>query len=113
MYLTFLTDTSYWLMVLLIAPVSYVQNMAFTAASRSRNSGDPSYHRKCAYASNGIWIACQFFIWSRVWPAFNDGNYIELLPVAIIYTLATSEGSVQMMRRLLRTETGKQRVGVR
>ena len=74
----FLTNISYWLTVLLIAPVAYVQNMAFTA--------EPSTARL---------------------------NYIELLLVAIIYTLATAEGSVRMMRRLLRTETGKRKVGAR
>lgn len=108
---TFVTNYTYWLMVLLIMPVSFIQNMAFTAVSRSRNAGDPSYHRRCAYASNGIYILCQFFIWSRVWPAFNTGNYIELLPVAIIYVLSTAEGSVFMMKRLLRTETGMRKVG--
>ncbi len=113
MNFAFVFSTTYWLMLLLLAPVAYVQNMAFTAASRSRNSGDPAYHRRCAYVSNGVWFVCQFFIWSRIWPAFESGNYIELIPVALVYTLATAEGSVQMMRRLLRTETGKQKVGAR
>lgn len=113
MDLGFAYSLSYWLMVVFIAPVAFAQNMAFTAVSRSRNSGDPAYHRRCAYVSNGIWFACQFFIWTRVWPAFDSGNYVELLPVAVVYVLATAEGSVAMMKRLLRTETGKRKVGAR
>lgn len=110
---SFACNLTYWITVAFIAPVAFVQNMAFTAVSRSRNSGDPAYHRRCAYASNGIWFLCQFFIWSRVWPAFDSGNYIELLPVAVIYLLTTAEGSVMMMKRLLKTETGKRKVGAR
>jgi hypothetical protein len=34
--------------LLLLAVVSFVQTMAFTWVSRSRNSGDPSYHRYAA-----------------------------------------------------------------
>lgn len=109
----FILSYIYWLTIAAIAIVSFIQNMVFTAVSRSRNSGDPKYHRRCAYFSNGIWFVCQFFIWSRIWKAFDNGNLIELIPVAIVYVLATAEGSVVMMKILLKKETGKRRVGAR
>jgi hypothetical protein len=94
-----------------IIPVAFVQNMVFTAVSRSRNSGDPSYHRKWAYLSNFIWLICQFFIWKHFWAAFNSNAYWAMAIMAIFYTVSTAEGSVLMMRKMLAMETGKQKVG--
>ncbi len=47
-----------WLIPLLVV-VSFIQNMAFTWTSRSRNSGDPAYHRFAAWSSNGVWFLAQ------------------------------------------------------
>ena len=98
-----------WLVALI--PVAFLQNMVFTAVSRSRNSGDPSYHRWWAYGSNGIWLICQFFIWKHFWAAFEGGGYWAMLAMAIIYTLSTAEGSVFMMKKMLAKEEGKRKVG--
>ena len=98
-----------WLVALI--PVAFVQNMVFTAVSRSRNSGDPSYHRWWAYASNGIWLVCQFFIWKHFWAAFSEADYLAMALMAVIYTLSTAEGSVYMMRKMLAKETGARKVG--
>lgn len=32
----------------LLACLAFIQNAAFTLVSRSRNSADPDFHRKCA-----------------------------------------------------------------
>lgn len=96
-----------------LAVVAFVQNMTFTAVSRSRNSGDPTYHRKCAWLSNGVWFMCHFFIWNLIWGAFETGEWWRLAPVALVYTVATAEGSVAMMKILLKKESGKRRVGAR
>jgi len=101
--------------LILFAVCAFLQNMAFTAVSRSRNSGDPSYHRKCAYFSNSIWFITNFFIMKQVWEVLqsNWSDWWKLVLVIAIYTVATAEGSVVMMKRLLKTETGKRQVGAR
>lgn len=99
----------FWLAVLGVA--SFLQNAMFTWTSRSRNSGDPNYHRRAALCSNGIWFACHILVWKHVWGAFESGNIYQLIPVALVYVVATTEGSVMMMRFLLKRETGDRRVG--
>lgn len=87
--------------MLLFAVVSFVQNMAFTWTSRSRNSGDPNYHRYASYASNGIWFICQMFIVSIMWKPLMSGNLLLVFIGGIIYVISTAEGSVFMMKLLL------------
>lgn len=99
--------------IILLMVVAFVQNMAFTWVSRSRNSGDPNYHRYAAYCSNSIWFVTNVLIWKQVWTAIESGNYYYLLAAGIAYTIATSEGSVFMMKKLLKSEKGKRQVGAR
>lgn len=99
--------------IICLAVVAFIQNMAFTWVSRSRNSGDPSYHRKAAYCSNGIWFLANILIWKQVWIAIETGSWLHLLIAGVAYCIATSEGSVLMMKRLLRSEKGKRKVGAR
>lgn len=98
------------LMVGLFA-VAVVQNAAFTAVSRSRNSGDIWHHAKWSVASNGIWFVAQMFVWSTIWGAVNSGNLWQIVVAGLVYVVATTIGSVAMMARMLKTETGKRRVG--
>jgi len=98
-----------WLAAL--AVVAFIQNMFFTLVSRSRNSADPSYHRKCAWGSNGVWFICQVMIVKNIWQAIADGQWWYAFFAGVVYSLATTEGSVLMMKRLLKTEKGKRRVG--
>lgn len=97
----------------LLAVVSYVQNMAFTAVSRSRNSGDPGYHFRCAIISNGVWFTCHILVWNQIWTSVRTGDWLWLAATGIVYVLATALGSVRMMRILLKRETGARRVGAR
>jgi putative flippase GtrA len=99
--------------IIILIIVAFVQNMAFTWVSRSRNSGDPGYHRYAAYCSNSIWFVTNVLIWRQVWTAIESGNWWYLLVAGLAYTIATSEGSVLMMKRLLKSETGKRQVGAR
>jgi len=99
------------LWILALIPVAFIQNMVFTAVSRSRNSGDPQYHRWWAYGSNSVWLLCQVFIWKGFWGAFNDADYLTMVVMAFVYIVSTTEGSVVMMRRMLKTETGARKVG--
>lgn len=108
----------FFLVLILMSIVAFFQNMAFTAVSRSRNSGDPNYHRYCAWGSNGIWFACQMFIWSQIMPilmtpitAWTFLGTVKLLITMVVYTLSTTEGSVYMMKILLKKEKGKRQVG--
>lgn len=102
---------SYFLTLALLAVIAFIQNMAFTWVSRSRNSGDPSYHRYAAICSNAVWFVTQMIIWQRVWEAAKTGQWWDLVVVGIVYVIATTEGSVLMMRILLKKETGKRKVG--
>lgn len=101
---------NYWAVFGLMA-VAFVQNMAFTWSSRSRASGDPNYHRYAAVFSNSIWFVCQVLIMREIWEPIQQGDWRAVAIAGIAYTIATSEGSVFMMRLLLRREKGKQRVG--
>lgn len=106
-------DSIYWINLVILGVASFLQNMAFTWTSRSRNSGDPSYHRYAALCSNGIWFVCNFLILKQVWAVFDTGNFWALGPVCVVYVVATTEGSVLMMQILLKKEQGKRQVGAR
>lgn len=100
-----------WLMLPMLAVVAFIQNMAFTAVSRSRNSADVDYHRRCAIFSNGVWFVTQVAIFSVLFKAVTEGSILQLALVGAIYVIATSEGSAFMMKRMLKSETGKRKVG--
>lgn len=100
-----------WLMLLPLAAFSYLQNMAFTWSGRSRNSGDPAYHRRAAYFSNGVWFITHVFVWGQIWAALTRGDWVLLVATGAVYALTTTEGSVRMMTILLRKESGARRVG--
>ena len=102
---------NYWLSLGLLAVLGFVQNMAFTAVSRSRNSADIWFHFRCAILSNGIWLVCYMFIMKQLWPVFETGEIWLFFPLAVVYTLSTAFGSVNMMRIALKNETGKKKVG--
>ena len=91
--------------------IAFVQNMCFTLTSRSRNSADPGFHRKAAWGSNGVWYACQMFIIKQVWSAIQAGNLTLVAVAGLVYVLATTEGSVLMMKIALKRERGSRRVG--
>ncbi|HUX79509.1 MAG TPA: hypothetical protein VMW10_07205 [Alphaproteobacteria bacterium] len=107
MDLTMLRDLS------IMAGAAFVQNMAFTWSSRSRNSGDPAYHRFAAWASNGIYMICYCTVLNQLLPALVNKEWWKVIVTMIVYTLATAEGSVLMMKLLLKKEKGKHRVGAR
>jgi hypothetical protein len=98
-----------WLIALI--PVAFIQNMMFTLVSRSRNSQDTDYHRYCAWGSNGVWFICQIMIVKNIWTAINAGQWWYAILAGVVYSLATTEGSVLMMKRLIKSESGKRRVG--
>ncbi len=108
-----LATLPFWPAVLLLGAVAFIQNMAFTWVSRSRNGGDVAYHRRASWASNGIWFFTQLLLWNVLWSKLTTGEWWKIAVVGVVYVLATSEGSCMMMARLLRTETGKRAVGAR
>ncbi|AZO48059.1 hypothetical protein [Mesorhizobium sp. M4B.F.Ca.ET.058.02.1.1] len=104
---------SFLLTMLVFAALCLVQNAVFTAVSRSRNSGDVMHHWKWSIASNGIWYVNQLFIWGMIWDAATKGTWWQIAVAGVIYVASTSAGSVWMMARMLKTETGKRKVGAR
>jgi hypothetical protein len=97
--------------LLIFGLIAFVQNMAFTWSSRSRNSGDPSYHRFAALCSNGVYWLCNLpmTLFILQW----QHNVLKLLASGLVYTISTAEGSVLMMKILLKHESGKRMVGKR
>lgn len=101
-----------WWQIIVLFVLAYIQNMAFTWSSRSRNSGDPAYHRKAAWSSNGIWFLTNGLMFSILKPIFDgDAAWWWWIVAGVVYCFATTEGSVYMMRRLIRSESGKRKVG--
>lgn len=101
------------LILLALAAVSFIQNAAFTAVSRSRNSGDVTHHAKWSIASNGVWFLTQILIYSSVWRAIETGSYALIAAAGIVYIASTTAGSCWMMAKMLKSETGKRMVGAR
>lgn len=111
-----------FLLLLALAVISFIQNMAFTFTSRSRNSGDPQYHRYASWGSNGIWLINQIFLVKIVWEPVMNGQWLQVVLAAIVYIIFTTEGSVYMMKIMLGLtknatlkrlfgETGSRKVG--
>lgn len=97
----------------LLAVAAFIQNMAFTAVSRSRNSADVSYHRRCSWASNSVWFVIQVGLFGVLFQALTTGSFLKVAAVGVVYVLSTTEGSAFMMARMLAKETGKRQVGAR
>ena len=129
---TFFYGITFSLVLLALTCVSFVQNMFFTWVSRSRQGGDPDYHRFAAWGSNGVWLLTQGFIAANVYTPISDmvrdgidsDSIIKISLTFIIYALSTTEGSVTMMKmnlgryklpRALKflEESGKRQVGKR
>jgi hypothetical protein len=96
-----MTPKEIWMLAALAA-LGYVQNVGFTWASRSRNQNDPDHHRWAALFSNGIWFLVTVLIWGQLWKALTTGSIWKLILTGIVYTVATSEGSVQGMKILIK-----------
>ena len=84
-----------------LAGLGYVQNMAFTWASRSRNQSDPDLHRWAALTSNSIFFVVNVLIWGQLWKALTTGEVWKIVATGLVYTISTTEGSVQMMKVLI------------
>ena len=102
-----------WALLPILACVAFVQNMAFTWVSRSRNGGDVGYHRFASWASNGVWFVTQILLYGAVWSSLTTGQWWKIALTGLVYVAATTEGSCLMMSLLLRRETGKRQVGAR
>jgi hypothetical protein len=101
-----------WLILIPFGVISFIQNMAFTWSSRSRNSGDPDYHRKASWASNGVYYITNALLTIYIVKQMSHG-VLPMLASGVVYTLTTAEGSVFMMKKLLKAEQGKRMVGAR
>jgi uncharacterized membrane protein len=97
----------------LLAVAAFIQNAAFTAVSRSRNSADVGYHRRCAWASNAVWFTIQVGLFGVLFQALTTGSFLKVALVGLVYVLSTTEGSCFMMARMLKREAGKRQVGAR
>ena len=106
-----LPDWMGWALLPAWVVLLFFQSMAFAWSSRSRNSGDVRWHRKAAYCSNSVWFFSQSLMLTQFISALAKAEWWRLILLGTIYTLATTEGSVTGMKKLLRREKGSQRVG--
>lgn len=58
-------------------------------------------------------MICYCTVLNQLLPALVKKDYWTVLITMVVYTLATAEGSVLMMKVLLRKEKGKHQVGAR
>ena len=65
-----------WYYFIVLGIVAFIQNCFFTFTSRSRNSGDPNYHRYAAWGSNGVWYICQIFFVGLIWKPMMNGEWL-------------------------------------
>lgn len=101
--------------------MSFLQNMAFTWVSRSRNGGDPPKHFVASIFSNGVWFVINYFIlFPEIMELVKTGNIWMRIAICTVYILGTALGSVVMMKINLGhwyipflTESGKSKVGSR
>lgn len=102
-----------WELLLFLGALSFVQNMAFTWVSRSRNGGDVRYHRYASLASNSVWFVTQVVLYTTVWSSLTHGQWWKIAITGVVYSICTAEGSCLMMKILLKTEAGKRMVGAK
>lgn len=105
---------TYLLTLVALAVSCFIQNAAFTKVSRSRNGADFAYHRRCAWASNGVYLVTHLLVLKHFFAALSAGTFgafLALVPMVLVYIIFTAEGSVWMMKRCVRTEQGNRRVG--
>lgn len=83
-----------WLNCLILLFLAFVQNIAFSLVSRSRNRSNMTYHVFASIASNGVW-----FLTFRSLVTQNM-SFVLLIP----YTIGTVCGSVFGVRISMRIE---------
>ena len=79
-----------------------VQNAAFVANSRARNSASLSYHAVTNLCSNGIWILSQFFLIDKVGRALNSGDLSMGLGITGMYIILNLIGGLVSHHLLLK-----------
>lgn len=70
--------------MIIILLLAFIQNIAFTMVSRSRNRDSHAYHAICSVFSNGIWFATMHQL------VATDLQWIMVIP----YIIGTVTGSM-------------------
>lgn len=98
--------TLFTTVLIALSALSFIKNILTTRIHKSRKSGDPNYHRYVAWGNNTVWILTQIFIAVNIYTPITDiisqglniNSIAKIIITVIIYVLATTEGSVSMMR---------------
>ena len=102
-----------WLLLIPLAIAAFAQNFTKMWAVRSGTGADVPWHRKAAYSVNASWFLSYVFVFTQIWTSLVEQDWVLLSATFVVYTVATSEGSVVMMKWLLVREKGKRRVGAK
>lgn len=76
--------------------VLLMQNAAFTAVSRARNSGSLKYHGLAAVFSNGVWFLSQFFVVDVLNRVIKSDDWVLGAGAALYYLTITTVSSLAM-----------------
>lgn len=79
-----------------------IQNMAFVANSRARNSSSLHYHAITNLCSNGIWIISQFFLIDKVSLALKTNDYGLSAVIFGVYVVLNLIGGLTAHHYLLK-----------
>lgn len=102
-----------WLLLIPLALAGFCQNLTKVWAVRSQTSADVKWHRMAAYSVNTAWFWSYVVVFRQIWTSLEEHDWWLLAATYVVYTIATSEGSVIMMSWLLQHERGKRRVGAK
>ena len=88
-----------WGLILLL------QNAAFVANSRARNSNNLGYHAITNLCSNGVWIISQFFVVDKISQAIATQDWRLASGTFVFYVIMNLIGGLvthhQLMKRSL------------
>lgn len=72
------------MIIITVIVLAFVQNVAFTMVSRSRNRDNHYYHAICSVFSNGIWFSTMHYL------VTSDMSFYLVIP----YIAGTVSGSI-------------------
>ena len=79
-----------------------LQNAAFVANSRARNSASLSYHAVTNLCSNGVWILSQFYLIDKVGEALESGDWQMGVGIVTMYIILNLIGGLTAHHYLIK-----------
>jgi hypothetical protein len=94
-----------WFFLIPLAALCFAQNAAYTWSSKTRAAGNPRAHRIAGWFSNGAYYIGNIVL-TIYTVKYLQGSPVLLVASCIVYMVATSEGSVHVMKHMDRRQRG-------